>query len=81
MQGLTLDRIAIHLDSRQWFHAIDYVSFSRVRQLSHVLILDGPVRMERFRDRADVKNRLTLTRIEEKRIKEVEEQMMRASQM
>ena len=76
-QGLTLDLAAICLEGTEWFPGLDYVAFSRTRQLNHLMILDKEVRDTRFTwHQGKSVNRLKLSMLEEKRVRDKESKMM-----
>ena len=76
--GLSLPKISIFLDTEEMCPALDFVTFSRVRDFKDLMILDADIDEARL-TRLTVKqlNFLRIVNREEMRLKELEENMGR----
>jgi len=71
--GLNLSKVAIALEKNEMCAGLDYVSFSRVKRIEDVMILDNNLSMERLtRKSGKTKEELVTQKVEEKRLMSLE---------
>ena len=77
IQGREYPTLAFYLGSREMCHNLDYTAFSRVRDMSSIMILDHAISPERFLRRNDHQSELrALQNGEEERLRELERRFL-----